>query len=98
MDQDLFTASSGNGKDRVGFFAADLKLKPGSYPLVVKIPSTGVRKQIDITVRGKDFGVRKLTLPKEQVELDAVTLERVKKEAETMMEALEAADRSAERL
>ncbi len=90
MDQDLFTAPSGNGKDRVGFFAADLKLKPGSYPLVVKIPSTGVRKQIDITVRSKDFGVRKLTLPKEQVELDAVTLERVKKEAETMREALEA--------
>jgi murein DD-endopeptidase MepM/ murein hydrolase activator NlpD len=90
MDQDVFTAPSGNGKDRVGFFAADLKLKPGSYPLVVKIPSTGVRKQIDITVRGKDFGVRKLTLPKEQVELDAVTLERVKKEAETMREALEA--------
>jgi len=90
MDQDLFTAPLENGKTWFGFFAADLKLKPGSYPLVVKIPSTGVRKQIDITVRGKDFGVRQLTLPKGVVDLDAVTLERVKKEAAIMKEALEA--------
>jgi murein DD-endopeptidase MepM/ murein hydrolase activator NlpD len=89
MNQDLFTAPLENGKARFGFFAADLKVKPGSYPLVVKIPSTGVRKQIDITVRSKDFGVRQLTLPKELVDLDAVTLERVKKEAAIMKEALE---------
>ena len=90
MNQDLFTAPLENGKARFGFFAADLKLKPGSYPLVVKIPLTGVRKQIDITVRSKDFGVRQLTLPKEMVELDAVTLERVKREAAIMKEVLEA--------
>jgi murein DD-endopeptidase MepM/ murein hydrolase activator NlpD len=90
MNQDLFTAPFKNGKARFGFFAADLKAKPGSYPLVVKIPSTEGRKQIDITVRGKDFGVRQLTLPKELVDLDAVTLERVKKEAAIMKEALEA--------
>ncbi len=90
MNQDLFTAPLENGKAWFGFFAADLKLKPGSYPLVVKIPLTGVRKQIDVTVRSKDFGVRQLTLPKELVELDAVTLERVKKEAAIMKEVLEA--------
>jgi len=90
MNQDLFTAPFKNGKAWFGFFAADLKVKPGSYPLLVKIPSTGVRKQIDITVRGKDFGVRQLTLPKGVVDLDAVTLERVKKEAAIMKEALEA--------
>jgi len=90
MNQDLFTAPFKNGKAWFGFFAADLKVKPGSYPLVVKIPSTGGRKQIDITVRGKDFGVRQLTLPKELVDLDTVTLERVKKEAAIMQEALEA--------
>jgi len=90
MDQDLFTAPLENGKTWFGFFAADLKLRPGSYPLVVKIPSTGVRKQIDITVRSKDFGVRRLTLPKELVDLDAVTLERVKRESAIMKEVLEA--------
>ena len=90
MNHDLSTALFENGKAWFGFFAADLKLKSGSYPLVVKIPSTGVRKQIDITVRSNDFGVRQLTLPKEMVDLDTVTLERVKKESAIMKEALEA--------
>jgi murein DD-endopeptidase MepM/ murein hydrolase activator NlpD len=90
MNQELFMAPFGNGKTWFGFFGADLKLKPGSYPLVVKIPSTGVRKQIDITVQSKDFGLRQLTLPKEMVDLDAVTLERVKREAAIMKEVLEA--------
>jgi len=90
MNQDLFTAPLENGKAWFGFFAADLKLKAGSYPLVVKIPLTGVRKQIDVMVRSKEFGVRQLTLPKEMVDLDAVSLERVKKEAAIMKEVLEA--------
>jgi len=90
MNQELFMAPFGNGKTWFGFFGADLKLKPGSYPLVVKIPSTGVRKQIDIAVQSKDFGVRQLTLPKEMVDLDTVTLERVKREAAIMKEVLEA--------
>ncbi|MGE5840393.1 MAG: hypothetical protein ACM34H_10690, partial [Deltaproteobacteria bacterium] len=33
MDQKLLMAPHGNGKEWFGFFAADLKLKPGSYPL-----------------------------------------------------------------
>jgi murein DD-endopeptidase MepM/ murein hydrolase activator NlpD len=90
MNQDLFMAPYGNGKAWFGFFAADLKLKPGVYPLVAKTPSTGVRKQTDVTVRSKDFGVRQLTLPKEMVDLDALTLERVKREAAIMKEVLEA--------
>ena len=90
MNQELFMAPFGNGKTWFGFFGADLKLKPGSYPLVVKIPSTGIRKQIDIAVQSKDFGVRQLTLPKEMVDLDTVTLERVKREAAIMKEVLEA--------
>jgi murein DD-endopeptidase MepM/ murein hydrolase activator NlpD len=90
MNQELFMTPYGNGKAWFGFFGADLKLKPGSYALVVKIPSAGVRKQIDVTVRSKDFGVRQLTLPKEMVDLDAVTLERVKRETAIMKEVLEA--------
>jgi murein DD-endopeptidase MepM/ murein hydrolase activator NlpD len=90
MNQELFMAPSESGKAWVGFFGADLKLKPGSYALVVKTASTGFRKQIDVTVRSKDFGVRQLTLPKEMVDLDPVTLERVKREAAVMKEVLEA--------
>jgi murein DD-endopeptidase MepM/ murein hydrolase activator NlpD len=90
MSQELFAAPFHDGKVWLGFFAADLKVKPGVYPLVVRIPSAGVRKQFNITVRGKDFGVRNLTLPKELVELDPASLERVKREAAIMKEALEA--------
>jgi hypothetical protein len=90
MNRDLFMVPSENAKVWIGFFGADLKLKPGPYPLVVKTASTGFRKQIDVTVRDKDYGVRRLTLPKEMVELDAVTLERVKREAAIMKEVLDA--------
>ena len=90
MNQELFMAPYGDGKTWHGFFGADLKLKAGSYPLVVKTASTGFRKQIDVRVSSKDFGVRQLTLPKEMVDLDAVTLERVKREAAIMKEVLEA--------
>jgi biotin carboxyl carrier protein len=90
MNQELLTAPDKNGKMWFGFYGADLKLKPGSYPLTVKAAPTGFRKQIDVTVLSKDFGVRNLTLPKEMVDLDAVTLERVKREAAIMKEALEA--------
>ncbi len=90
MNQELLTAPAKNGKTWVGFFGADLELKPGSYPLVVKSAPAGFRKQIDVTVLRKDFGVRQLTLPKEMVDLDAVTLERVKREAVIMKEVLDA--------
>ena len=88
MNQELFIALAENSKTGFGFFAADLKLKPGSYPLVASTASTGFRKDIDITVLSKDYGVRQLTLPKEMVDLDAVTLERVKREAAVMKEVL----------
>jgi murein DD-endopeptidase MepM/ murein hydrolase activator NlpD len=90
MNRELFMVPSENGTSWVGFFGADLKLKPGSYPLLVRTASTGFRKEIDVTVRSKDFGVRRLTLPKEMVELDAPTLERVKREAAIMKEVLQA--------
>jgi murein DD-endopeptidase MepM/ murein hydrolase activator NlpD len=90
MNQELFMAPFGIGKTWFGFFGADLKLQPGSYPLVVGTASTGFRKQIDVTVLSKDHGVRQLTLPKEMVDLDAITLERVKREAGVMKEVLEA--------
>jgi murein DD-endopeptidase MepM/ murein hydrolase activator NlpD len=90
MNQELFMAPYENGKTWFGFFGADLKLKPGSYPLVVKTASAGFRKQIDIRVLSKDYGVRQLTLPKEMVDLDATTFERVKREAAIMKEVLAA--------
>ncbi len=89
MNREFLMAPDRSRGTWIGFFGADLKLLPGAYPVVVKIPSTGFRRQIDVTVRSKDYGVRRLTLPKELVDLDAITLERVKREAAIMKQALE---------
>ncbi|HYQ60406.1 MAG TPA: hypothetical protein VEP29_05110, partial [Desulfatiglandales bacterium] len=45
MNQELFLVPYGNERTWFGFFGADLKVKPGSYPLGVKTASTGARKQ-----------------------------------------------------
>jgi len=67
-----------------GFIAVDLRQKPGSYALLVKGPASSRGRALNIEVEKKDYGVRRLTLPKEMVDLDAETLERVKKEAKTI--------------
>jgi murein DD-endopeptidase MepM/ murein hydrolase activator NlpD len=67
-----------------GFISVDLRQKPGAYLLLVKSPSSGEATRLEIEVEKKDYGVRRLTVPKEMVDLDAQTFERVKKEAKTM--------------
>jgi murein DD-endopeptidase MepM/ murein hydrolase activator NlpD len=67
-----------------GFIAVDLRQKPGPYSLLVKSSSSRKERRVDIEVEKKDYGVRRLTVPKEMVDLDAQTFERVKKEAKTM--------------
>ena len=47
-------------------------------------------KRVMIKVVKKDRGVRRLTLPKKMVDLDAQTLERVREESKVMKEALDA--------
>lgn len=64
-----------------GFLAVDLDYNPGVYRAAISMPSSNVEENFEIRVVEKDYGVRKLTLPKEKVELDAQTLKRVKKEA-----------------
>jgi len=65
-----------------GFLAADLNEKPGNYKAVVNVSPSGYKKQFEIEVVHKDYGVRTLTLPKEMVELDKKTLKRVRKESD----------------
>ena len=67
-----------------GFIGADLRQKPGRYPLLVKALSSGKEKRLEIEVEKKRYGVRRLTVPKEMVDLDAKTVERVKQEAKIM--------------
>jgi murein DD-endopeptidase MepM/ murein hydrolase activator NlpD len=67
-----------------GFLVADLTAKPGRYKALVEIVPTGQKKTLEIEVKEKDYGVRRLTLPKKMVDLDAETLKRVKKEYRIM--------------
>jgi murein DD-endopeptidase MepM/ murein hydrolase activator NlpD len=65
-----------------GFLAADLNAKTGHYKAVVTVSPSGYRKQLDIEVVDKDYGVRNLTLPESMVTLDEETLKRVRKESD----------------
>lgn len=65
-----------------GFLAADLNVKSGRYKALVTISPSGYKKQLDIKVVDKDYGVRNLTLPEAMVTLDEETLKRVRKESD----------------
>jgi murein DD-endopeptidase MepM/ murein hydrolase activator NlpD len=90
MDQEIYLVQNDMKTKWYGLLGVDLKTKPGRYPLLVKVLPGPWKKRMDVTVAGKDRGVRRLTLPKEMVELDEPTLERVRKEAAIMKEVLAA--------
>ncbi len=70
--------------DWYGFVSADLKANPGKYQVLINMHPSGRKKDIEIRITGKKYGVRRLTLPKKMVDLDAQTLERVRKESGNM--------------
>ena len=88
LDREVFMAPDDQGTTWYGFLAADLKAQPGRYPLQVKVLPGPWEQTLEVTVGKKDRGVRRLKLPKEMVELDPLTMERVKREAAEMEEAL----------
>ncbi len=67
-----------------GFVSADLRAKPGIYHILIKLHPSGRKKDIDIKITEKKYGVRLLTLPKKMVDLDAQTLKRVREESGKM--------------
>ena len=88
MGRPVYLVSYAGNTAWYGFFGVDLGAEPGTAPLDVVLEATGEKQQLDITIVKKDRGVRVLTLPKEMVELDRVTLERVRKESQVMKEVL----------
>lgn len=73
-------------KEWYGFIGADLGTDPGKYGLLVNAGQHGPNRHIRVGIVKKDYGVRRLTLPKKMVDLDAKTLERVKGESRLMKE------------
>ena len=84
----LFLVPDGEGQTWRGFFGADLSAEPGKAFFEVELLPSGEKRRIPITITEKDWGVRRLTLPREMVELDRETLERVREESRIMQEAL----------
>jgi len=71
-----------------GFFGADLTTPPGRYKLKISNTEGGNPEYLTVTVLSKDHGTRRITVPKEMVELDTETLARVRKETKAVKEVL----------
>ncbi len=67
-----------------GFITADLEQKPGTYDLDIIFKPSGIEKKIKVRVLAKDYGVRRLTLPKNKVNLNDSDLKRANKESAVM--------------
>ncbi|KQC09316.1 MAG: hypothetical protein APR62_02730 [Smithella sp. SDB] len=65
----------------VGFIGADLNQKAGLYKVVIQLPGYSFEKSFCIRINDKDYGTRRLKLPRKKVELDADSVKRAKREA-----------------
>jgi murein DD-endopeptidase MepM/ murein hydrolase activator NlpD len=67
-----------------GYLVADLTAKPGHYKVLVRMAGSGTEKQLELEICEKNYGVRRLTLPQNMVDLDSQALKRAKKESKRM--------------
>jgi murein DD-endopeptidase MepM/ murein hydrolase activator NlpD len=82
MGKDIFFVFNRTKNLWQGFFAADLDQKTGDYEAIIHFNSSDQAKHVNIHIVDKDYGVRRLTLPKDKVELSADDLKRVNAESE----------------
>ena len=75
-----------------GFIGVDLTTKPGRYKLKINLTNNNNPHSITVSVLSRDYGIRRLTLPKEMVELDTNTLKRVLEESRRMKELFISSD------
>ena len=71
-----------------GFFGADLTTPPGRYKLKISNTEGGNSEYLTVMVLSKDHGTRRITVPREMVELDSETLARARKETKAVKEVL----------
>lgn len=84
VNKEIYLASNDQKTVWYGLIGVDLKARPGQYKILVIILPSGHKKHLKIKIVEKDYGVRRLTLPKKMVDLDAETLKRVIKESRMM--------------
>ncbi len=68
----------------MGFVGADLKRKAGLYTCIVRSTFSGFKKRYHIRIKSKNYGVRRLKVPRKKVILDAASLKRARREAATI--------------
>jgi murein DD-endopeptidase MepM/ murein hydrolase activator NlpD len=85
MEKTVALVPCHNGQRSAAFIGVDLTTKPGKYTLFINIQNERP-DSLGIDVVAKDYGIRQFTVPKAMVELDALTLKRVKREIKSMRE------------
>lgn len=74
-----------SNKEKAALIGIDMNTEPGVYTLSITFEDEKgkrLKRNYKIRIRDAKFGVQKLTLPKEMVELDEETLKRVRSEQE----------------
>jgi murein DD-endopeptidase MepM/ murein hydrolase activator NlpD len=81
MGKKIFLVANPQKTEWYGYLVADLTAKAGHYKVMVRMPGSSNERHIKLEISKKNYGVRRLTLPKNMVDLDSKTLQRVKKES-----------------
>jgi murein DD-endopeptidase MepM/ murein hydrolase activator NlpD len=86
MGKKITLVSDNKNEAWAGFIGADLTTKPGRYKIKISLSGSNRPHVITVSVISRDYGSRRLTLPKKMVELDSDTLKRVQEESKTVKE------------
>jgi len=84
MGKKITLLSDNKNEAWAGFIGADLTTKPGRYNINITFSDSNRPHAITVSVLSRDYGSRRLTLPKKMVELDSDTLKRAREESKTV--------------
>jgi murein DD-endopeptidase MepM/ murein hydrolase activator NlpD len=94
MGKKITLLSDNKNKAWAGFIGADLTTKPGRYNITVIFSDSNKPHLMSVEVLSRDYGTRRLTLPKKMVELDSDTLKRVREESKAVKRLFISSDKS----
>lgn len=66
----------------LGIVAVGLETEPGTYELTLDMDGATLSSTVEVV--GRDYGTERITLAKNKVDFDQSTIERIKKEAESL--------------
>jgi len=84
MGKKITLLSDNKKKAWAGFIGADLTTKPGRYKIRITFSDSNRPDLMSVEVLSRDYGTRRLTLPKKMVELDSDTLKRAQEESKAV--------------